>query len=397
MRLRVENTGERSVARLGEIELWVAGSDLSGRPVAADMSVAAILPLAMLVAADRGEPVEIDAELSRDDVVRLNFEFAPIMQGLFELERCPEVAPAGITAGPGPARQADGVGLMFSAGVDSFYSLRKLTAAGIRPTHFVNIHAGAHDDNAVARDRRLGNVAGVARELGIELLAIDTNFHRVWTRSHVRTHTVRNICAMLAFRNVLGAGYYSSTHSYRGVSFDLAMTGVISHFEAAFLRAMAPAGFELGYIGMEAARSDKTLAVAADPLVARHLEVCTDQEYQANRGADQPLNCGRCAKCVRTQATLEHGGQLQQFGAVFDLAGWARDRAANYEKLRQSPYELDRTVAALLGLKPAPGHAHADAAAALRSELAAIRGSRAFRVGNALAKAYRRLRGRPLD
>ncbi len=114
---------------------------------------------------------------------------------------------------------------------------------------------------------------------------------------------------------------------------------------------MAPAGFELGYVGMEASRSDKTLAVAGDPLVARHLEVCTDQEYQANRGEDQPLNCGRCAECVRTRATLEHAGQLQQFGAVFDLTAWARDRAANYEKLQQSHYELDRTVVALLGLK----------------------------------------------
>ncbi len=120
MRLRVDNAGERSVARLGDIELWVAGSDLSGNPVPADMSVEAILPLAMLLAADRGEAVEVDAELSRDDIVRLNFEFGPIMQGLFELARCPEVVPAGMTTEPRPLRKAAGVGLMFSAGVDSF-------------------------------------------------------------------------------------------------------------------------------------------------------------------------------------------------------------------------------------------------------------------------------------
>jgi hypothetical protein len=403
--LGVENAAERSVARIGDRELWVSGRDLNGNPVMADMSIEAILPLAMLVAAEQGDVVEVDAELARDDIVRLNFEFAPIMQGLFELEHRPRVVPRGITTTPTPASKGSGVGLTFSAGVDSFYSLEKLTEAGIRPTHFVNIHAGASDDNPVTWQRRLANVGAVARELDVGLLSIDTNFHRIWTEPHVKTHTVRNICAMLAFRNILGAGYYSSTHDYRSISFEIAMTGIISHFEAVFLRMMAPAGFELGYVGLEATRRDKTMAVAADPLVARHLDVCTDQEYQAERRADQPINCGRCAKCVRTQATLEHLGQLGHFGMVFDLAAWARDRATNFGKLQASRYELDQEVVEMLGLAeahapqvaPLKPEAEDGEAAALRAEIATIRASESFRLGNAVAKAYRFVRGRPLD
>lgn len=407
MLLRIENTAERSVARLGDTELWVAGRDLNGSPVPADMSIEAILPLAMLVAAERGEAVEVDAELARDDIVRLNFEFAPIMQGLFALQRRPEVVATGVKVAARPPTKAAGAGLMFSAGVDSFYALRKLSDAGIRPTHFVNIQAGASDDNATTWRRRLDNVGTVARELGIGLISIDTNFHRVWTEPHVKTHTVRNICAMLAFGNILGAGYYSSTHDYRSISYEIAMTGVISHFEAVFYRMMAPAGFELGYVGLEATRRDKTEAIAADPLVAGHLDVCTDQEYQANRGDDEAINCGRCAKCVRTQATLEHLGKLQRFGAVFDLVAWVDNRSENFEKLQRSPYELDHEVVEMLGLarpaapgsRPGAGASHLDASeiASLRAEMAAIRASGSFRLGNAVAKALRFMRGRSLD
>ena len=91
---------------------------------------------------------------------------------------------------------------------------------------------------------------------------------------------------------------------------------------------------------------------------------------------------------------------------MFDLSAWAGNRSVNLEKLQRSPYELDHEVVEMLGLarpaggsRPGIGASHLDAseAADLRAELAAIRASRSFRVGNALAKAYRRLRGRPLD
>lgn len=411
MRFAIVEDGERVAARVGDTELWVNGTDAAGRPVPARTSPVDLLPIAMLMAAEAGATLEVDQPLSRATLVRLNAEFGPFAQRYYDLPICPEVraerAPEPETVPPAAA----GIGLMFSGGVDSSYSLTWLADRGIKPTHFINIHAGAHDDNSVTWANRLSRVRQLAEERGVDLLVLETNFHRAWPRSHIQSHAIRNIAAVLPFRWLLGAVYYSSSYPYSELSFAHARARGISFVEPAFFRALAPTGFDLAMIGLGVDRIDKTFAIAGDPMVARHLDVCMDQEYQAGRAETAAINCGRCLKCVRTLATLDATGHLPAFGHAFDLAAWQRDRAEWIDwlvrngnasakaDLRRLGYDVPAAPASVRGeaaYETSP-HGHADETGALRAELAAIRASRSFRVGNALARAYRRLRGRPLD
>ncbi len=60
-------------------------------------------------------------------------------------------------------------------------------------------------------------------------------------------------------------------------------------------------------------RLDRVFAIAADPLVHRHLRVCW-------RNVDETLNCGRCEKCVRTMVMLAGADQLQHCRTFPDRA-----------------------------------------------------------------------------
>jgi hypothetical protein len=71
----------------------------------------------------------------------------------------------------------------------------------------------------------------------------------------------------------------------------------------------------------------KTKAVASLSVSHDHLDVCFDALYQRNRSSNQPLNCGRCAKCARTQLTLEHFGALGLYHRQFDIAAFTANRS----------------------------------------------------------------------
>jgi hypothetical protein len=433
MRFAIIENGERAAARVGDAELWVRATDADGRPVHASTELEDLLPVAMLVAAEAGEALELDAPLRRSTLVRLNAEFGPFAQRLYDLPVCPELK-GDVSAEPELAPvPAAGVGLMFSGGVDSSFSLSWLGQQGITPTHFINIHAGAHDDNPVTWAKRLERIRAIADARGAQMLVIDSNLHRIWPQQHVRAHTIRNVAAVLPFRSLLGAVYYSSSYPYEELSFDRAKSQGISFAEPAVLRTLAPAGFDLAMIGLGTNRIDKTLAIAGDPLVARYLDICMDQDYQAGRAEADAINCGRCLKCVRTLATLDARGLLHGFAHAFDIERWARERASwiawliengndsAKADLRRLGYDVPETdpsavwapTAGPASEPAAPEPAHvpepvqlepaivqppeAAQLAALRAELAATRASASFRFGNAIARALRVLRGRPLD
>ncbi|WP_423414654.1 hypothetical protein RLW55_15470 [Hyphomicrobium sp. B1] len=320
------------VAKMGDIELAIRGSVVRKTP-----PISAFIPMAVLIASRLNRDLHIEGAISSTLLAKLSCELSPFVERYFGGHRVAITADkisSEIDVRPGKSA------LMFSAGIDSFYSLHLLRNIGITPDAFLNVHAGAHDDNLETWNVRLNNVNAVATALGIPLLTIETNFHRAYKEAHVRCHTFRNISAAIAASEV-STIYYSAAHEVTDLSFDAAKRYGLDFIDPAIIRSFLPTGLDTIYLGWDANRIKRTAEVSKMPLAFEHLDVCTNQKYQANRGPCDPINCGKCTKCIRTLIALELSGGLDNFGKAFDIVWWRKSKLEAAERLSASPHPID--------------------------------------------------------
>ncbi|GAA1582195.1 hypothetical protein GCM10009828_002790 [Actinoplanes couchii] len=208
-----------------------------------------------------------------------------------------EIAPAS-TAGPTAA--ASGVGLFFTAGVDSHYSLlkdlRRADAPGHREiTHLV--FANVHEDDGPDHERLVTRLTEVAQETGKQLLIVETNL-RALTEEVVgwnEYHGAALAAVALALEGVLGTCLLAAGEDYG----HLPPWGSHPLLDPLW----STEGLALVHDGVEAARVEKiSQYLVHSALALRTLTVC---------GRTQPgLNCGACDQCVSTMIALEIGGGL---------------------------------------------------------------------------------------
>ena len=309
----------------------------------------AFLPVAVLIAGHEGKDIECRAALDPNYALGLNANFAPLMAAFFQ-HHCVKVfdgrgGEPDVIAPPRSARS----GLLFSAGVDSFYSLVKMRSFGARPDYLINVNAGGHR-NSASEERRRANVAEVAAKLDVPLALVDTNFHELFVEQHIKCHPIRHLCGSFALGGWIGALYYSGGNAYHDISFaEAARTGDISYIEPVESAGMAPPNLKVLYLGCDAERVEKTRAIGTYPLAQAHLDVCFDAAYQERRGPGAPMNCGQCMKCIRTIITLDHFGYLDAFESRFDLAPYRRNRRALIDHLLSSGKRLNYEAAVLAG------------------------------------------------
>lgn len=335
-------------AKLGDIELAVRGSAIQSIP-----SIAAFIPMAVLIASRMGRNLRIDGCIDGALLTKLNYEYAPFVSRFYD-GHCVSISASEIGHGPVPRRQRSA--LMFSAGIDSFYSLHLLTRIGMKPDAFLNIHAGAHDDNLETWSVRLANVRSVGDELGISVETIETNFHRVYSEAHVRCHTFRNVAAAMAASDI-GVLYYSAAHEVSELSFAAAKLHGLDFIDPAIIRSFLSAEFEAIYLGWDADRIARTNVVSRMPIAFKHLDICTNQNYQALRRPENPINCGECRKCIRTLVALDVAGALDDFAHAFDIGCWRRTKGEAIRKLAMSEHPIDLSAVNLARSAEATGTA----------------------------------------
>lgn len=213
-----------------------------------------------------------------------------------------------------------GVGMGFSAGVDSFAALAQhfLQPEGpwIRPlSHLTFNNVGSNGPGAAGGrlfHTRLARVERIAELIGLPLVPVDSNLDDHFQlepaldmTAFVQTAFMRNAAAA----HVLGAGI--GTWLYCG-SVPLEVTGLhpwssSGRVEPLVLPLMSSGRVSTRLIGYES-RVIKTSVVANLPAhLRRHLDVCIDDV------AEVGPNCSRCAKCMRTMLTLEILGELDNF------------------------------------------------------------------------------------
>ncbi len=193
----------------------------------------------------------------------------------------------------------NGTALMFSGGVDSFYSL----LAGPHPDFLVSVHG--FDIRLDDRERATALKSALREAAGAQAcvpVLIRTNCRehpaigrsRLWERAHggalagighLLSDHIDRLVVSSSYSNPVKAAWGSTPHT------DSLLAGD---------------GFTVTHFGGDWQREDRVGAIAGNPLVRKHLRVCWENKAPVG-------NCSRCEKCVITMMHLAEHGALDEF------------------------------------------------------------------------------------
>jgi hypothetical protein len=288
-------------------ELWIdvpaefAGADSL---TAADPWLAALL----LPAMRQREDLEVTGPLSFELATALDLIQAVYAHWLPSAREI-EVRSAGHPTGT--ARRG-GVGLFFSCGVDSWYSLlrsedRRLVGRASEITHLVNVHGVDIDVGKwkidIAREV-IRNTRRIAETYGLGVVNVSTNVRQFYSSTGLswrwgQAGALAAIALLLGddFRRFLVAA--GPTNSVVATNAD----SEAGHCHPLLMPMFSTARCELVIDGGATDRHSKVDRVVRSPLALETLRVCWASHEPA-------YNCGRCAKCVRTMVELACVGAL---------------------------------------------------------------------------------------
>ena len=206
----------------------------------------------------------------------------------------------------------DQVGLFFSCGVDSWYSLltavdRALIGRDVEITHLVNVHGVDIDVGSwkldIAREVAR-NTGRIAESFGLGAVSVATNLRQFYTSTGLawrwgQAGALSAIALLLGddFRRFLIAAGAPNSAVVAYPDWEA------GHAHPLLMPMFSTARCELVIDGGALDRHRKVKRVVRSPLALETLRVCWASHEPA-------YNCGRCAKCVRTMVELASVGAL---------------------------------------------------------------------------------------
>lgn len=218
-----------------------------------------------------------------------------------------------------PLANAGAVGTGLSCGIDSFHVISRQLASPYKTlnlTHLcinnVGAFNGCYGEYGIekARRERYQISQRVAKELGLPLIATDSNFQTAFKQNHSHTHTYSSMFAVFCLQKLWGTYFYASSgYDFNFFSLDNHANEDSSHYELLSLGCFSTRGLKIYSEGGAYTRLEKTAHIAGFDYARRYLHVCTRKS----------TNCGKCPKCMRTLLTLDALGRLDDFREVFDV------------------------------------------------------------------------------
>jgi hypothetical protein len=264
--------------------------------VSANPFVAALLMPAMSL----GRTLRVEGSISKKMLVGAE-KFMEIMN-----QWRPEYKPVKIeaTSVNETIKNGQGVGMFFSGGVDSFYTLLKNENAEIpaseKLSHLIFIHGYdiRLDDNKLFM-MALKGVEAVAKEYNKGVIQVATNVKQL--ANHLvdwfMYHGVAMLSIILGLDGLLRRVYVPATRNHK----DLLPTG--SHPLTDPL--WSTESMEFIHDGIEANRIEKIQwQVGKSQVALDNLRVCWENRFGK-------YNCGVCEKCIRTILNLRAAGVLE--------------------------------------------------------------------------------------
>ena len=313
-----------------EYVLWYSVDSEYGdyfSPELADSFLLVMLPIAM----SSHQDIKIDAPVS----AKLLFNIKNSLMAML-LKVLPDSIMIKIDAKTAdtPFPNTNSVGCGCSLGVDSFSSilkhLEKEVTPGYRITHFALFNTGQLGDlnlEAAEKDfkEKVERLKPFAKEIGLPLIAIDTNLNFPYLDSKVnllQSYPLRTISAAVSLQKLFKRYIYASSYSAYTIEFtDLD----IGHIESLVIPLLSTLNTEIILSNPIMTRVQKTSYISSSSLVRRYLDVCWAAQV-ANMTNNSNLlknkvkrNCGKCDKCLRTLFTLELLGKIRDYEEIFDL------------------------------------------------------------------------------
>lgn len=243
-----------------------------------------------------------------------------------------DVAAAGEIRATAQRGSSGGVGLFFSGGVDSFYSLRQHRA---EITHLIFVSGfDLPVHRADARELALSRLRKVAEAVDVELIEVETNLRGFSERLDFSWEDQHG-AALSAVAHFLAPGF-------RRIYFPSgsALPFLHPHGSHPGLDPLwGSESLQIVHDGIEATRFDKIGAICDWDIALENLRVC----WQVVEGR---YNCCRCRKCLWTMAFLRAHGALERaksFPEPLDLRVLGRQAADNSEQR----YRMLAAIAAL--------------------------------------------------
>jgi hypothetical protein len=242
----------------------------------------------------------------------------------------PEFHKIDVKAAPGLSNdmsQASEVGVFFSGGVDSFYTLLKHQD---EITKIIFVHGIDIDlKNVSLRSKVSKEIRRIAQEFEKPLVEVETNLRDLAAQYGYQGSFLASIglALSLKFRKI----YIASHEPYDHLNPDS------SHPLLDPLWGTESLTFE--HDGCEASRLERVAKIAQSDIALRSLRVCLVNP-------EDPYNCGSCEKCLRTMLALQAVGALERcttFKKKLDAEAVSRIEFSIPE--RQLPYAEENLMA----------------------------------------------------
>lgn len=265
-----------------------------------------------------GTDIVCEAPVTRRLLYQLNHYLIPMMAANMADVFHPIKIRAVPTDGKLPCAGAVGTG--WSGGVDSMFTLMQSLHAeepSRRLTHLLITSNGAlEDEDNTALLQKLVRKAeeGIAAETGLKVIGVNTNLQELQSEPFLAVAAFRHSAVTLALQKLFGAFLWSSAYEFARFSFD---ADNAFYYELVIYSSFETDTTVLYSAGGAYSRVQKLQALSAYPLAHKYLHPCIHILGE---------NCGRCGKCVRTEAALYGLGTLEKFSSVFDAAEFERNK-----------------------------------------------------------------------
>lgn len=311
----------------------------------ADAFVAGIFTTAMR----DGTDIVCEAPVTRRLLYQLRHYLIPMMAANMDVFQ-----PIKIHAAPTDTKLpcAGAVGTGWSGGVDCMFTLMRSLHAGEstrRLTHLLITSNGAleDEDNSALLQRLVEKArSGIAAETGLKVIGVDTNLQELQSEPFLSVAAFRHSAVTLALQKLFGALLWSSAYEFSRFSFD---PNNCFYYELVIYSSFETDTTALYSAGGAYSRVQKLQALSDYPPARKYLHPCIHVEGK---------NCGRCGKCVRTEAALYGLGMLDKFSEVFDAEAFERDKDWYFAQILANEHSQHYGEALVLlrqrGIEPSP-------------------------------------------
>lgn len=271
-----------------------------------------------------GEDIYIDGKISEKLFYNMSYKLQVILKQIIPSLNIIKIIPDNLN---NKYINPKGIATGFSGGIDSFsvlndYYFNNNISSDYKINHIIFNNVGSHGRKGDKLfDIRYNNLKNNIESLNLPFIKINSNldlFYNYKDLNFQRTHTIRNVSAIMLLQNHINKYYYASTYNYKNIyignTYDMAYSDMV------ILPLLSTENLKTISVGGEYSRVEKTLQVANIKEAYDILDVCVDPDITRD------INCSKCFKCMRTILTLEIIGRMDNFSKIFNYDEYFKNR-----------------------------------------------------------------------